>query len=153
MQCAPAWPWHELIFVDRCRRFPDPTETPSANNVIELNHIKDYGQCAEQPICNVSGASGNNGQPGADPGCIYFFDGPLCCYGQRVTYNFCHVTTGGFKGLYIDGTSSGVSTFGNVLWNVTGNIIVSLSTQPHRSLFAPLRPHHCFTEHTPSRKA
>ena len=104
-------------------RFPDPGETPSALNVIELNHIKDFGQCADQPACNYTGASGKNGQPGADPGCIYFFDGPLCCYGQKVVHNFCHNTKRGMKGLYLDGDTSGIETYGNVLYNISGNII------------------------------
>ena len=51
-------------------KFPDPNETPSANNLITLNHVEDYGQCSEDPVCNITGLSGQNGQPGADPGCM-----------------------------------------------------------------------------------
>ena len=60
---------------------------------------------------------------GQDPGCIYFFDGPLCCYGTTVTHNFCHNNKKGGKGLYLDGTTSGITTHGNVLWNISGNAI------------------------------
>jgi hypothetical protein len=104
-------------------KYPDPSESPSALNTIDFNHVRDYGQCAEDPVCNMTGASGQNGNPGADPGCIYFFDGPFCCYGQEVTHNFCHNIKQGGKGLYLDGTTSGISTRGNVLWNISGNII------------------------------
>jgi hypothetical protein len=104
-------------------KYPDPDETPSALNVIELNHIKDIGQCTEQPLCDKWGLSGHNGNAGADPACIYFFDGPLCCYGTKVTNNFCHNTKAGMKGLYLDGDSSGIETSGNVFYNFTGQII------------------------------
>jgi|EP01047_Picozoa_sp_COSAG01_P014229 hypothetical protein len=104
-------------------RFPDPSETPSANNEISFNHVQDFGQCVEDPVCNMTGLSGKNGNPGADPACIYFFDGPLCCYGTTVRHNFCHNNKQGGKGLYLDGFSSGITTFGNVLWNISGNII------------------------------
>lgn len=105
-------------------RYPDPSETPSALNTVALNRIENFGQCTQQPLCNVSGQSGNNGQPGADPACIYHFDGwGTCCYGQMVENNLCILDKPGMKGVYVDGTSSGITARGNMLVNVTGNVI------------------------------
>jgi len=107
-------------------KYPDPLETPSALNTIALNRIENFGQCREQPRCNVSGQSGNNGQPGADPACIYHFDGwGTCCYGQVVENNLCRLDKPGMKGVYVDGTASGITARGNIFVNVTGEAIDS----------------------------
>merc|ERR1712125_72538 len=57
--------------------------------------------------------------------CVYFFT-YLWSHGQRVMNNYCHITRPdrwGGKGLYLDGTSSGIETRGNIIVNVSGNII------------------------------
>eukprot|EP00035_Acanthoeca_spectabilis_P014127 m.268544 g.268544 ORF g.268544 m.268544 type:complete len:1066 (-) comp16058_c0_seq2:78-3275(-) len=108
----------------QCRLHPFPgsqnpgsgAQTPSALNNIELNHIANVNQCDNIETCK------KYGDTGADGACVYFFT-YLWGHGQRVVNNFCHQTNQSAKGLYIDGGSSGVTTIGNILWNVTANVI------------------------------
>jgi len=99
---------------------PGSVESPTALVTVELNHITNWNQCVSDPVCRTKGYLG------ADGGCVYFFTN-LWGRGNRVLNNFCHQTSAQLwhgKGLYMDGTSSGAELIsGNVLWNVTGNII------------------------------
>ncbi len=95
-------------------------QVPSALNTIELNHIKDWSQCQKSVSTKAYPCD-----TGADGGCVYFFT-YIWGHGQRVVNNFCHMSRPdlwGGKGLYLDGSSSGIETRGNIIWNVSGVVI------------------------------
>ena len=47
--------------------------------------------------------------------------GEHCFYKKKVV--FCHMNKQSMKGLYLDGFTSGITTRGNIMWNISGNII------------------------------